>query len=515
MADGGELSCRICLANDGKIEPIELRQHMGKRLAILIAVENYHDTRVPPVQFAEADATGFSAALQLGGLIDEVLLLSTGATRTSINSKVRQHVKTLTADDELFLFYAGHGFSKNGHNFITCYDTDRDDLENTSILLKDLLDACGNSACNRIAMFLDSCESGITDIPEIRGIYSTMSDKELGEFFKDTQYRVCFASCKTSESSYSAPLLKHGVWTHNVIQALEGADSLALEKGRYVTAMSLQNYLKKEIPRTLRAVFSSPVTQTPWFYGSQSSDFVVSDLLTVLQQRNAVKPGYEQVKQVFLRIQESMRVASLSGFSKQKGHRVPDNVNGATERFVESISNKEITDEIEKVHKRIREGMKYKRRDIMATAGRIVTPDFEYLVEVTQDREDPGKVMISRQLINISPSIIGDDAFNDVFKDYFDDLTFEFTMSVDLKDVIDRVEDLELGGIDLDYPADCSYLDITIGGPSPKVRVTPHALTVHGPNKTSPKLLMESFFAVQQKLIGTPVLKAITQSSAA
>ncbi len=62
------------------------------------------------------------------------------------------------------MFYAGHGFSKNGHNFITCYDTDPDDLEETSIKLKDLLDICGKSACKRIVFFLDSCESGITDL---------------------------------------------------------------------------------------------------------------------------------------------------------------------------------------------------------------------------------------------------------------------------------------------------------------------------------------------------------------
>jgi uncharacterized caspase-like protein len=161
---------------------------------------------------------------------------------------VRQHANALTSDDELFLFYAGHGFSKNGHNFITCHDTDRNDLENTSIKLKDLLDTCEKSGCRRIALFLDSCESGITDLPEIRGIYSTMSDQELRQFFEDAEYRVCFASCKTSELSYSASALKHGVWTHNVIKALEGYDPLALEKRRYVTAMSLQNYLKQQIP---------------------------------------------------------------------------------------------------------------------------------------------------------------------------------------------------------------------------------------------------------------------------
>ncbi len=118
---------------------------MGRRLAILIAVEKYHDKRIKPVQFAEADAMGFAQALELGGTLDKIPLLSAGATHSQIKSKVRQHVKTLTADDELILFYAGHGFSNKGHNYLTCHDTDYDDLENTSINLRQLLDDCGKS----------------------------------------------------------------------------------------------------------------------------------------------------------------------------------------------------------------------------------------------------------------------------------------------------------------------------------------------------------------------------------
>jgi hypothetical protein len=181
---------------------------MGKRLAIIIAVENYADARIGAVKFAESDANGFAAALELGGALDKVLLLNARATKTTINSQVRQHVKALTATDQLYLFYAGHGFSENGHNFITCHDTDLDDLEDTSINLKELLDFCGKSAYKRIAMFLDSCESGITDLPDIRGLYATMSAVELEEFFRKAEYRTCFASCKTSESSYSSDTLK-------------------------------------------------------------------------------------------------------------------------------------------------------------------------------------------------------------------------------------------------------------------------------------------------------------------
>jgi uncharacterized caspase-like protein len=91
---------------------------MKKRLAIVIAVETYADPRIQPVKYAEADAKGFAKALENGGPLDKVFLLSGNATRTTINSKVRQHVKTLTREDELYIFYAGHGFSKNGRNYI-------------------------------------------------------------------------------------------------------------------------------------------------------------------------------------------------------------------------------------------------------------------------------------------------------------------------------------------------------------------------------------------------------------
>lgn len=317
---------------------------MGTKLALVIAVENYADTRIPPVHFAEEDAKGFEASLKLGGSASTIALLNTRATKTTILSQLRQQLKFLIADDQLYIFYAGHGFSKNGKNFITCHDTDRDDLEKTSIKLKTLLDMCGQSACKRIAVFLDSCESGITEVPEMRGIYGTMSSTELQEFFQAAEYRTCFASCKILETSYSSKMLKHGVWTYHVIEALEGNAKAALEKSRYVTAASLQNYLSAEVPRTLKKVFSKPVIQTPWVYGSQSRDFIITDLDDVLKMRAAAKPTYDQVKNIFLRFEQSVKIASLSGFIKGT-HRVPTNNNGATASFVERISKKEIDEQ--------------------------------------------------------------------------------------------------------------------------------------------------------------------------
>jgi hypothetical protein len=295
-------------------------------------------------------------------------------------------------------------------------------------------------------------------------------------------------------------VLKHGVWTHLVIEALQGNDPLALEKARYVTANSLQNYVAKELPRTMRKLFTKPIVQTPWFHGSNTGDFLIADLKDVLKKRNAVKPGFEQVKQVLLQVQESIDIDDLSGFSKKKGHFIPDGVSGASQSFVEDISQKELEDEFNAVFERIRSSMNYKRRDLTAKHGRIITPDFEFAITSEQDRDNPGSALITRELINISPAIVENEAFNEVFENYFDELTFEFNKPVNIEELIDRIEDLDLD-------------DIEIDGSAFKIKVTPASLTVQTPRPASPKLLVETFFDAQKQLSATPVIKAITAGS--
>jgi hypothetical protein len=47
---------------------------------------------------------------------------------------------------------------------------------------------------------------------------------------------------------------------------------------------------------------------------------------------------------------------------------------------------------LDAVFERIRDTMKYKRRDLIAKHGRIVTPDFEFSVTCEQDRDNPARL---------------------------------------------------------------------------------------------------------------------------
>jgi len=481
---------------------------MGNKIALVTAVEKYIHKSISPVDFAEADAKGFASAIVLHGYQAQELVPSSKATKTSIESNLRRGLGRLRTEDEFIFYYAGHGFSKNGQNFITAYDTDPNDLEATSVRLQWIFDLVDKNECERVALFLDSCESGITKIAKRRGIYTSMSEAELDAFFRGAEYRVCFSACKSSESSYPSADLKHGIWTYHLIEALQGNAPGALEEKSRLTARSLQDYLSKEVPLTLRKAYSTPEVQTPWKYGGESRNFQIADLTEILKQRNAIKPGYEQLKRTLLRDVTTIDISSLSGF-KKGFHHVPDHVSSSTEDFVVSKSSKEIEKEMNDVFDSIREHLKYKRRELVSKAGRIITPDFEYFVYATQNEGDPTEALIIEELTNIKPTVIEKPEFNEVFDGRFTEVVFQFDKDVDVAVLIDQLEQLDRKDVELEYDQTATWCELSIEHSELTVRMESDELRVISRPRKSPRELIEAFFEMQKMIAGTVVAPAL------
>ena len=483
---------------------------MGDKIALVTAVEKYSHKNISTVDFAEADAKGFAGAIALHGHQADEVAPSSKATKSSIESHLRRHLGRLTAGDKFIFYYAGHGFSKNGHNYITAYDTDPNDLEGTSVRLQWIFDRIDESQCERVALFLDSCESGITKLAKRRGIYSTMSEAELDDFFRKAEYRVCFSACKSSESSYPSRPLKHGIWTYHLIEALQGNAPGALEEKSRLTARSLQDYLSREVPLTLRKTYSTPETQTPWKYGGESRNFQIADLTEILKQRNATPTGYEQLKRTLLRDVTTHDIASLSGF-KKRFHHVRDHVSSSTKDFVVSVAEGEIQNEMKEVFDSIKENLKYKRREVTTESGRIITPDFEYAVYAMQSEDDPTEALIIEELVNVKPSIVQKSEFNEVFDGRFSQVVFQFETEVDVAALIDQLEEPDRKDIELDYDHTATWCELSIDNSELSLRMEPGELTVISKRRQSPRELIESFFEMQKLIAGTvvgPALKA-------
>jgi Caspase domain len=480
---------------------------VSSKLALIIAVEGYADKRISVVDYAEADAKSFAEAIKLHGYDSQTMLLNGDATHGRMQSNIRRNIERLRAEDEFIFYYAGHGFSNKGHNFVTSFDTDPDDLEATSVRLQWIFDLIEKTACKRIAIFLDACESGITKLVKRRALYSTMSEGEIEAFFRKSEYRVCFSACKTTESSYPSKTLKHGIWTFHIVEALTGNAPEALETGQRLTAISLLNYLSTSVPRTLRKTYSTPEIQTPWLYGGQNRDFEIANLSSLLAEKHAAKPGYDQLKSALLRERSNMQIKSLSGF--RKWHHVPDNISDSTKSFVESIAQQEIEERADLIYNAIKKYLAYKRKDMTYEAGRILTPDFEYSVSCTQDDDDPEVAVLLEELVNIKPQIIQNEDFNKVFKGAFSELVFEFTKKLNITKLIDNIEDSDRKDIELDYPKDLSWCELTFDGSPISLRLDGRELSVTSAGRNTPQELLQVFFESQKLLAGTPLAAAL------
>ncbi len=478
-----------------------------RKVAIAIAVEKYADLRIHSVDYAAADATEFARVLEQHGFAaaDQLILIDGQATKTVIQSKLGKLIAGLAPDDILYVYFAGHGFALNNRNFITCHDTQVDDLSGTSVAVEWLFGQFRSSPCLKITLFLDSCEAGLFATSEVRGIYTDLTEDELKKFFAEAEHRICFAACKPGQESRSHGSLKHGVWTHHLIQAFNGDAPLALEKETFLTSTSLQNFLNVEVPRSVRTLFTGTETQTPWFYGAASGDFLIADIGPILAKRKvAADPTRKQLKYVRLLNDEKLPVRRLSGFSK--GHFVPDRVTVATESFVSKIAEKDVEAEIEQVNQRLKDAFKFKRRDIAASvnggSGSIVTPFFDYEVTVTLNPDAPSEALFRRQIINIrEPDQVFCDDFDDVFKGKFDRLEFGTGQPLNLEKIIDQIEGLDSDDIEVRYDKDLTRCSIHVAGSKIQIEVTQDNFCITQSGRQSPKALIQSFFDTQKLLI--------------
>ncbi|MCA9165655.1 MAG: hypothetical protein KDA62_21860, partial [Planctomycetales bacterium] len=303
----------------------------------------------------------------------------------------------------------------------------------------------------------------------------------------------------------SSGALKHGIWTHHVIEALAGRAPTALVKGVHLTSSSLQNYLKREVPRTLTKTFATKKVQTPWMAGASDGEFRIADLTDVLAKRKAAaNPHAGQIKNVTLLTQRTKGVRSLSGF--KKNHKEPDRVSSATEAFVARISSEGITEDINGVFAQLKSAFRFRRADMHLTnhgdgTATIITPFFNYSITVQLDPEDTSQVIFRRTVEAIKePDQVFSDEFAKVFDGVFDTVEFDTPGFVDLPALIDRIEELDDDRISIDYDPEVTHCTLHIDGVVGSITVTSGSLSIIHTKPQSPKNLLQSFFGIQRVL---------------
>jgi hypothetical protein len=455
---------------------------------------SHPDEAVLPLPHSDADAAALSRALEALGFAREQQIVLTGpqATRTAAASKLRRLTAALGAGDTLYVFYAGHAFRDNGATFLTCADSQADDLPATSLPLRAILDALKAAADGgRAVLFLDA--PGLPDDSDLR-------------VFDAADNAVCFASCRPCEGSHSSGRLKHGIWAYHLLQAFTGDAPLALEDGRLLTTTSLQAHLTAEAERTLRKTFEDRRTQTPCLHAPEGRRFVLADVAPLLAGREGNSdPRYQQLKRGSLHTETTAKVKSLSGF--RRFHHVPEHVTPWARQFVAEVAAEEIKADVDAVYTAIRENLGYKRRDVEAGVatgcGYVRTPDFDYQVSVALDEEDPTTVLWRREVVHIrTPEVVLGEGFQSVFGGSFDTLRFQFAGPFDVQAWVDRVEDEAPEGVKLRCASDCSLCEISAAGFPGTIRLRPDRVEIQGRRSLRSADLAEALLRFQDLFAG-------------
>jgi hypothetical protein len=396
----------------GATEPAAAALSHRRVVAVVCGIEDYQvpsgSRGLPKVDYARNDVEDFSATLKMifpNEQLDLALLEDSDATRSSLDYALLQAIESLQAEDLFVFYYAGHGFHGTGGNRITAWDSHPFNVEGSTLLLREVLfDRLEKSKCERALVFIDACASGFEPLVRGRDVIASMDAKELKAFLTSAAYRAMFLSCKPGQKSYPSAEHKHGVWTYFLLKALRGETEDALGPGRFLTDVSLRDYLKREVPRYLTRHFEEKGNQTPQAIIEASNTFAIRHVpqptVPVAPagdlSRIRVKPTEEYLKGV-----ESGPVRSLKTFSKGK-HRVFATVTERTNSFVQDLLEPQVNEEIQRLYEAVKSVFRLKRKDVSHEAqggqGNLDTEFFRFSIETYQSESKPENYVITRRL---------------------------------------------------------------------------------------------------------------------
>jgi hypothetical protein len=171
--------------------------------------------------------------------------------------------------------------------------------------------------------------------------------------------------------------------------------------------------------------------------------------------------------------------------------------------------------DLQEIFDGLRNAFGFRRRDLDTRGpkdggGSIITPYFDYEVTVSLNPEEPSEVIWSRQVVNIrEPDKILTEEFDQVFSGIFDTLEFFSGQVVNIENIIDQIEDLDDDKLSVDYDKDFTCCAIQIAGLECTIHLTRETFRLVQKTARSPKLMVESFFTIQRKLIDTYELKQL------
>jgi hypothetical protein len=190
---------------------------MAKNWAIIIGINNY--TFLPDLKWATRDAQMMAQFLKNNHF--KVWHFSTEVSDSQMQPSracIRHFLETLKQqklgkDDNFWLFFSGHGLVHNGEDYLMPTEGNPNDIDDTAIPTKFVIDQLKKVHAGNIYLFLDACRNiGNKSFLTIGN--STIKDAR-------SKNVIVFFSCSRGEISYEIDFLKHGSFTFALLEGLK------------------------------------------------------------------------------------------------------------------------------------------------------------------------------------------------------------------------------------------------------------------------------------------------------
>ena len=428
--------------------------------AIVVGIENYRkgsrSNSLSKVQFAHSDADAFAQALRKiyncfgeNDLRIEVIKDS-DASLVALTDTLSYAIRNLSEEDLFVFYYAGHGFHGCGGNRLSAYDTNPFNAFDTSLDLNEcLLQPLSQSLCRRSLLFVDACASNLRELVDDREIVNDLHLEEVREFLDSGWYCGVFLSCSPGEKSYPAPKLAHGVWTGHLLQALNGEVRESLTQDRWLTDVSLRDWLRQSVPRYITREMSIDGSQTPQAIVSASNTFRIlfvppspavpqNALLSKIELRNT---------DTYLENVKTGPIRSLDGFTPRI-HTVPKHHSDSADEWVSRLLDTRVAEILQEIYLASKGRLGLRRRDTRKEAtmgsGNLDTPMFRYVIETMQNPDNPQEYAIIQQVSLRDNWETYTAELDDIFGGEFEKLVVEFdSRGISFDELVDALEEVE------------------------------------------------------------------------
>ena len=194
---------------------------MGRNWAIAIGINKYDNLQ--NLNYAQRDAEMMKDWFEQSAKFDQVFLftedspdiannppISTKPTLGGLRRFFRASFEKplLSAGDNLWFFFAGHGRRDADRDYLMLSDSDPGDVENSALSVSWITERLRRWGADNVVMFLDACRN--TGARDGIGIGT---EKQPGV--------ITFYACSPNQKSYEIEQLNHGSFTHSLLESLQ------------------------------------------------------------------------------------------------------------------------------------------------------------------------------------------------------------------------------------------------------------------------------------------------------